>query len=176
MLRMSMLGWVGVAFLIITMLGETVALGQDNLDKPFRPLIVPLDAYNRRTCVVDVRVTDECPDVSEIQCPTGGCSTILGCLSAEGKRVITEYVPKNAGATVKAVRQATEKEISDFTAFRPEQPDSPVVCYEFAFCFCRSLAPEPGAQCIRGELMQANIYSWKADKNTPCLVPIPTNK
>ena len=126
--------------------------------------------------MVDVRVTDECPDVSEIQCPTGGCSTILGCLSAEGKRVIFEYVPKNAGATVKAVRNATEKEISDFTAFRPEQPDSPVVCYEFAYCFCRSLAPAPGAQCIRGELMQANIYSWKADKNTPCLVPIPTNK
>jgi hypothetical protein len=173
MLRLSIFGWVGVAFVLVFVPGATSALGQVIPHPKEEPRTPPIDAPgNPRTCVVDVKVTDKCPEVQETNCPTGACAkTGLGCDTTDGKTISFERKLRNPGATVQAAREATAEEKKNSQAFQPNKPDSPVVCYEFRGCFCKSLAPMPGTRCVRGDLYQKTIYSWTASKD-PCLVPV----
>jgi hypothetical protein len=170
MLRLSMLGWVGVAFLVIAISAGTNAVAQTAVEDIDIPPFLPDDTPYPRSCVVDVKVTDTCPDVAETKCPEGSCSLILGCRAEDGTKVDAERIPKNPGATVQAAKAATTPELDQ--AFLPNVPDSPVTCYRFRFCYCRTI--EPGQTiCVKGDnWYDSNIYSWTASKD-PCLVPVP---
>lgn len=172
MVRFSMLGWVGVAFLVIVISGGTNAVGQTPVPDVDAQPGLPDDTPYPRTCVVDVKVTDTCPTVAETKCPEGSCSPILGCRAEDGTKVDAERIPKNPGATVQAAREATPEEKKNSQAFQPNVPDSPVICYKFRGCYCKTNAPKPGATCVKGTWYNTSIYSWTASKD-PCLVPVP---
>jgi len=174
MFRFSMLGWVGVAFLVVAVSAGKTSLGQSvsgMVPIPDVPPALPNDALEPRTCVVDEKVTDRCPDIEETKCPGGTCPySGVGCFNEDGKKVVLEVKQKNAGATVQAAREATEKEKKDLKAFQPNVPDSPVVCYEAALCYCKTLMPGQTI-CTRLEFFQQSLYSWTASKER-CLKPV----
>jgi hypothetical protein len=149
MLRISMLKWVRFACLVIAISAGGTSWGQTKL--------------NPRTCVVAEKVTNECPEIDETQCPIGPCvrqfAEQIGCLSysEEGIRIIYgEALQLNPGGTVQAARQANAGEVGRM----PIRPILGLVCYENAPCGCVQVVPGYSS-CRRGTFSQYAIYSWK---------------
>jgi hypothetical protein len=150
MLRMSMLGWAGVAFLSVAGVPAASAFAQS------------IFTLNPRACVIDQMDTDSCPTVQQTTCPAGPCDgeVFLGCNPLNGDpRQLSELTPHNPGATVQAAMEASP----GIPGRKPVRPPSPVVCYEISLCFCEEL--DPGLwTCVVGPSTRFVIYSWKPGK------------
>ncbi len=150
MLRFSMLGWVGVAFLVVVGGYAPPASAQS------------VFTLNPRACVVDQMDTDSCPTIQQTTCPAGPCdgNSLLGCNPLDGSPPeLLQRTPHNPGATVQAAREA----IPGSTGRVPVRPPSPVICYEFSLCYCEVL--DPGHYtCVVQPSTQVVIYSWKPGK------------
>lgn len=157
MFRFSMLGWVGVAFLVVAVTHGHNSLGQGTTTETI---------LNPRACVIDETQKDTCPTKNNVACPSGSCTRlwgIPGCLH-DGSYVLLEVTNISGGAQVDAAKPAGPND-------NGKSPSSTgrTVCYTQKRCWCKR--QDNGSwHCVPSENVEEFVIRPWTASNVACAI------